>query len=239
MKQVKMLCLLVFVMLCLSGCMEQKAGTAPVDGTAPSDATAPVDATEKTYQITYDFSHNSSSTDQDAYEVHMEWHDIQIDWTVESEESLQLASSLGYPDMYCLTDTENTSGYAPSVLTEHSPYTDGGEMKVSKNPTLSFYRGAEKGMFEKDAYYVDLQYEVALYVDGQCIPMPIAVELVPLSQEHEDFFEKQGWGELSRIARLERKDSESLINEGEPLIITYEDKDPAIFKFKLVIEPEE
>ncbi len=215
----------------------------------------------QTYQITYDFTHNTISTgEKNTYDVHMEWHDIPIDWTVESEEALQLARDLSYPDLYCLTyeyyqndmeelesytdhddesETESTPGYEPTVVTEHSPYTDGGEMKLSQKPTLSFFRGADQGMFMKDAYYVDLEYEVALYVDGQCIPVPIAVELIPMTEENEVFYEKQGWGMLSRIARLDNKASDALIQEGKPLILTYEDTAPEVFKMKLVIEPEE
>ena len=91
----------------------------------------------KTYQIIYDFSHTNVSDSMVAFETHMEWHDIPIDWTVESEEAFELGTRLSYVGMYCLTyeyfnqnpdvleglddnddesETEITPGYAPNIF---------------------------------------------------------------------------------------------------------------------------
>ena len=45
-----------------------------------------------TYQIIYDFSHSNVSDDMVVFKTHMEWHDIPIDWSVESEEAYDLGN---------------------------------------------------------------------------------------------------------------------------------------------------
>ena len=213
-----------------------------------------------TYQIIYDFRHTNVSDRSVVFEAHIEWHDIPIDWTVESEEAFDLGTSLSYQGLYCLiyeyfennpaalenyddnddeSETESLPGYAPSVLKVKAPVVDGSTAKITQNPTVSFFRGAKDGMYLKDAYYINLEYNVAMVGYGQTIEVPVEIDINPLPYKQEAFFEKQGWGILSRIARLDEKAAEALINDGTPLTISYTDSEPSSKKLTVVIMPED
>lgn len=213
-----------------------------------------------TYQIIYDFSHTYVSDGTVVFKTHMEWHDIPIDWTVESQEAFDLGTSLSYQGLYCLIyeyfennpvvredyddnddegEAESLPGYAPSILQVDAPVVDGSTCKITQQPTLSFFRGAKDSLYLKDAYYVNLEYNVAAVGLGQTIEVPLEIDINPLPYKQEAFFEKQGWGLLSRIARLDEKAADALINDGVPLTISYRDAEPNIIDLKLVIKPEE
>ena len=134
---------------------------------------------------------------------------------------------------------ESQPGYAPSILKVNSPVIDGSTYKITRKPTLSFFRGAKDSIFLKDAYYVNLDYDVSLVGQGQSMEVPIEIDINPSPYKDEAFFEKQGWGLLSRIARLDDKAASALINDGVPLTISYRDNEPIVVEFKLVIMPEE
>lgn len=214
----------------------------------------------QTYVITYDYSHTYVSDGMKVFETHMEWHDIPIDWSVESKEALDLGTRLSYVGMYCLTyeyfedkpvvlekiddnddesETESTPGYSPDVLKNDAPVVDGGTIKITRKPTLSFFRGAKGSIYKEDACYINLEYGVSLVGNGQAIEVPIAFEMNPLPYKSEAIFEQQGWGILSRIGRLEDKAVSDLVSSGIPLTITYEDPAPTIKRVKLIIKPEE
>lgn len=214
----------------------------------------------ETYQIIYDQSHTMISDGVKAFETHMEWHDIPIDWTVESDEALALGTQLGHMGMYCLTyayydqiemttespddtddesETESTPGYSPTVLTEYAPSGDSGTAKITRQPTLSFFRGAKDGIYKEDGLYMNLEYGVSMVWEGPPIDIPLGFEIIPVPYASEAVFEKQGWGLLSRIARLDEKAVSALINNGTPLTIIYEDAPPTIKRIKIVIKPED
>lgn len=214
----------------------------------------------QTYQIIYDFSHTYVSDGMKVFETHMEWHDIPIDWTVESEEAFDLGTKLSYMGMYCLTyeyfennpvvfensednddesETESTPGYAPNILKENAPVVDGGTYKIARKPTLSFFRGGKGSIYKEEAYYINLEYGVSLVGNGQTFEVPIAFEINPLPYKSEAMFEQQGWGILSRIGRLDEKAVRALIDEGIPLVILYEDSAPTIKRVKVTLKPEE
>lgn len=214
----------------------------------------------ETYQIIYDLSHTMISDGSIAFETHMEWHDIPIDWTVASDESLALGQKLGYMGMHCLTyeyyeqlektfeslgdnddesETESTPGYPPTVLTEYAPSGEGGTAKITRQPTLTFFRGAKDSLYKEESIYMNLEYGVAMVWEGPEIDVPLGLEIIPLPYENEAVFEKQGWGILSRIARLDERAISDLISSGTPITIVYEDTPPTIKRLKIVIKPED
>lgn len=214
----------------------------------------------QTYQIIYDYTHTNASDKAKIYDVHMEWHDIPIDWDVQSEESLEISRQLSYMGMYCLTyqyfddhpllsgDAQGTEsededaiipGYEPITLNESAPASGDGTLKITQTPTLSFFRGDKGGPYKEDATYINLTYTVSLVVQGNLLEAPVSFELTPLPYKTEEMFQKQGWGILSRIGRLDDKALEALIEDGEPLIISYQDDPPTTKQVKVVIKPEE
>lgn len=213
-----------------------------------------------TYAIIYDFTHYSvSDGGGKMFEAHMEWHDIPIDWTVESEEAYELGRDASLLGMYCLTyeyfdknpgdeesiddnddesETESTPGYSPSILNVDIPQTDGFPWKITQKPTLSFYRGAEDSLYLQDAVYMNLEYDIGMVAGDQIIEVPVEVDINPVPSEVEKQLEQQGWGRLSRIARLEEKEVRALIDEGSTIEILYEDSNPVSVRFKVTISPE-
>lgn len=214
----------------------------------------------KTYTITYDIIHTAASDNSKLFEAHMEWHHIPIDWSVESEEALELGTLLSFDGMYCLThdyyennvdaleppdesedenETTGTPGYEPSVLEENSPKSSDGSIKITQKPTLSFFRANKGSLYKEDAYYMNLEYGVSMITGGMTIDVPLAFEISPLPYDNEVQLSKQGWGELARIARLKDEAIEDLIESDSPLVLTYEDKAPNTIRVKVTIKLEE
>ena len=214
----------------------------------------------KTYTITYDIIHTAASDNAKLFEAHMEWHHIPIDWKVESEEALELGTLLGFDGMYCLTydyyenhvdaleptdesedenETTGTPGYEPSILEENTPKSSDGTVKITQTPTLSFFRANKGSLYKEGAYYMNLEYGVSMITSGMTIDVPLAFEIGPLPYENEVQLSKQGWGELSRIARLKDESIEDLMESDIPLVLTYEDDAPNTVRVKVTIKLEE
>jgi hypothetical protein len=213
-----------------------------------------------TYKITYDHVAKMAASNLTANTLHMEWHDIPLDWLTESEEALASATEACFPGMYCITyaykdaneknrppsqenmdesETEMTPGYYPDVFQETPVRGESGEMRLEEVPTLSFYRGTEEGGYIDGNFYV-------------CIPMDISVVLEngfvldtallpgyfdPMTEAMEKSYRGMGWEDFAFLGKLELEGAKALIETGTPLEIGYTHENGAFVK--LVIEVED
>jgi len=213
----------------------------------------------KTYSIVYDHVAKTAADSVTVNTLHMEWHNIPIDWYVESDEAFLLGTEACLEGTYCLTydyvnadeknrpasqedidesETEITPGYYPEVFDETPVGDSSGTFKLPYVPTLSFYRGAEEGGFIPGSFYVSLPVEIAIFIgNGEQYGTALAPGVFnPLTKEMEAAFKEQGWEAWAFMGRLDTGKAEALIQDETPLEISYTHSNGAYIKVVISIE---
>jgi hypothetical protein len=212
-----------------------------------------------TYKITYDHIAKTAAFHATVNTLHMEWHEIPLDWHTESEEALVCAAEAGFPGMYCITyeylnteekkqppsqdnldesETEMVPGYYPDVFQETPVREEGGETRLAAVPTLSLYRGTADAGYVEGGFYLCLPIELSIFLEnGEELGIPLAPGVFdPMTVSMEESFRVQGWGEFAFLGQLEMEKVQALIETGIPLEIYYKHEGGAYVKLTIEIE---